>query len=123
MPCTQKRSTPHIRVSTARVVAITGVAVQLVMEPTPTVAPRIQAAEALGPTDLFAQYADRVAMSDQARTLGEEVLTEVQAARGGGAGGGARLALHWVELQGFGPFRDAVRYNLARGGLRCVLHP
>ena len=85
---------------------------QLVMEPVPTVAPRIEAAEALGPTNLFAQFADRVSMSDQAAA---------PAARGGARAPGGRLDLHSVELQGFGPFRDAVTYSLAEGGLRCVL--
>lgn len=94
---------------------------QLVMEPVPTVAPRIEAAEALGPTNLFAQFADRVSMSDQARELGATVLADVQAARRGARGVGGRLDLHSVELQGFGPFRDAVTYSLAEGGLRCVL--
>lgn len=81
-------------------------------------APRIHAAEALGPGDLFAQYAERVGMSDMARQLGAEVLAEGQ--KGGGRGGG-QLDLHWVELTGFGPFRDSTRYNLAHGGLRCVV--
>ena len=112
-------SAPSAAPPAAAALEAAGVVVELVRPPEAP-PPRIAAAEALGPAALLDAYADAVGLRPAARALASHILAGVSGGAGGPARAPAALELHAVELEGYGPFRDCVRYPLQRRGLVVV---
>jgi hypothetical protein len=111
--------------------AAAGVEVEVVAPPAPAAAPRIAAAEDLGPVELFQRYAALRGMPPGAAARGAELLRALPggggamagaaaAAAAGGAGGAVSLSFHAVEVEGYFSFKEATRYSLADRGLVVV---
>lgn len=103
--------------------------------------PRIPKAEEMGPNGLYDAYAKAVGLSPEVVEEGRTVLAEVAAATAaadvdgtsrravdsgaadGGRGGAApiALAIHSVEVEGFGAFTEAVQYPLHARGVCAVV--
>eukprot|EP00891_Asterochloris_glomerata_P004273 jgi/Astpho2/4273/Aster-x0198 len=97
----------------------TGIKLELIIPPQQS-APRIEAAEELGAIGLLQAYAEAMDMTPDAAAVGRELLRELE-------GNGAKLKpesaaveFHCVELEGYGPFRDVVAYDLRQRGV-CVI--
>ncbi|BDA43191.1 hypothetical protein COCOBI_04-2030 [Coccomyxa sp. Obi] len=91
-----------------------------VLAPPPVAAPRIQASEDAGAMPLFQLYADHVGMTPEAVAIGSDILKDL-AGRGASIHTeGATIELHSMELEGYGPYREAVQYELKDRGIRVI---
>ena len=114
-----------------RKLASQGIAVELVTVPTPSAAPRIIAAENLGPEELFHKYAAMRGLTKRAITRGEELLSHVlrrnitegapsTAKFNSYQRGQVSLSFTAVEIEGYFSFIDSQRYELQDRGLVVV---
>ncbi|KAK9830414.1 hypothetical protein WJX72_011641 [[Myrmecia] bisecta] len=96
-----------------------GVEVEQVMPP-PQAAVRIADAEDLGALPLFHQYAEVNNLSPQAVECGVGILTGLPSNTSRLRKTPALVSFERLTLEGFGPFRDSVEYELAGRGVRAV---
>ncbi|KAK9831282.1 hypothetical protein WJX74_010231 [Apatococcus lobatus] len=84
-------------------------------------APRIAASEAMGSIPLFRAYAATAELPAEAVAAGQQILEDlVSKQEGQGGSKSAMIQFQTLELQGYGPFRDKVSYNLENQGIRVI---
>jgi DNA repair exonuclease SbcCD ATPase subunit len=110
---------------TLRKLASQGISVELVTVQTPSAAPRITAAENLGPEELFQKYAAMRGLHTRAITRGEELLSQISRQLGGSSyqhrtQRQVSLSFSAVELEGYFSFIQPQRYELQDRGLVVV---
>ncbi|BBN06555.1 hypothetical protein MPTK1_3g22150 [Marchantia polymorpha subsp. ruderalis] len=96
-----------------------GVQIDLVF-PTLSAKPRIEEAENLNAFGLFSLYAERVGMSTGAISKGADVLQRMDLPAKLIQRTKVQLILENVDIQGFGPFLEPVKYPLSQRGIRVV---
>lgn len=115
------RSDPALS-SQLRLLQGQGVHVEVVSTLAPSAAPRIAAAEDLGPVDVFCQYAQATDMAESAMQQGVALLQALPATSGAAAAAQQAVALSFecVEVEGYFSFKECTRYELANRGLVVV---
>ncbi|CAD7699660.1 unnamed protein product [Ostreobium quekettii] len=97
-----------------------GVNLEVVLQPNSSAVPRIEEAEQLGAIQLFEKYAEAKGMADAAKQKGINILKALES-------DGTQLGLlptavrfEHIEVEGFGPFKNACRYPLHKQGIRVI---
>ncbi|KAL2632582.1 hypothetical protein R1flu_004061 [Riccia fluitans] len=96
-----------------------GVQVDLVF-PALLAKPRIEEAESLDAVGLFKLYAERVGMTSGAVTEGVRLLQSMDLPAKLIQRPQVQLALQNIEIQGFGPYLQPVKYPLSQRGIRVI---
>ncbi|KAL3150757.1 hypothetical protein ABBQ32_000532 [Trebouxia sp. C0010 RCD-2024] len=91
-----------------------------VVTPAPQAAPRIPASQDLGALALFHSYAATVGMSQPALQAALELLQEYEGQGAELKHQAAVIQFDQLQLEGYGPFREACTYNLTQRGF-CVV--
>ncbi|KAL3137671.1 hypothetical protein ABBQ38_004946 [Trebouxia sp. C0009 RCD-2024] len=91
-----------------------------VVTPAPQAAPRIPASQDLGALALFHSYAATVGMSQPALPAALELLREYEGQGAELKHQAAVIQFDQLQLEGYGPFREACTYDLTQRGF-CVV--